>query len=176
MKSLGYTIVELIIVIMTVAIIAMIGIPMMNAVVDGWVFTGQYQNAGLVSAQVALDRMTRDIRRLKSDAYVTTATSSAYAFTDIDGTVITYDRSGTTLRRGVGASPAYDALCDNVTALTFTYYNDSDAVIATPVVNPSNTDIRYIKIDFAVSAGEASQNYSVKVRPQNLARAREILP
>jgi len=168
----GYTLVELVIVLVLLAILAGIGIPMMFKTVDAWVFGSKFQDYAVMSSVMAMNRMSREIRRLLNDSNITTATSSQITFTDLGSNIITFNRSGNTLQRGLGATAVYDALADNVTALTFTYYDDFNNTIASPIVG-SNTDLRRIDIVFSVLAGSNTLNFNTEVRPQNLMRYSE---
>lgn len=163
----GYTLIELVIVITVIGIVAAIGVPMMLQTADAWIFASRFQDNAVSSAVVAANRMSREMRRLLNDASVTTATSTQYTFTDVNSNSITYNRSGNTLMRNS------DGLADNVTALTFTYYDDSGNTIALPVVSPNNTDIRRIKVDLSILAGSNTLNFGFQARPQNLRRLNE---
>jgi hypothetical protein len=111
--------------------------------------------------------MSREIRQLRNDTSVITATSSQITFIDFNNNTITYNRSGDTLMRNS------DGLTDNATALTFTYYDDNGNTIASPTVSPSYTDIRRIRVDFSILAGTRTLDFQFQVRPQNLKRLNE---
>lgn len=163
----GYTLVELVMVIVLIGIVAAIGIPAILETGDAFSLASQFQDFAVQSSIVAMNRVSREIRKLKDDASVNTATASQFSFVDLDNNTITYNRSGNTLMRNS------DGLADNVTALTFTYYDDAGNTIATPVVSPNNTDIRRVKVDFSLLAGTYTLNFQFQVRPQNLRRLNE---
>jgi prepilin-type N-terminal cleavage/methylation domain-containing protein len=174
----GYTLIELVMVIVLLAILAGIGVPMMFKTVDAWVFTSKFQDYAVMSSVMAMNRMSREMRLLLNDANIWTATASQITFTlkDVAGNNISvsFNRSGNTLQRGLGVvSPVYDALADNVTAWTLTYYDNFNNTIATPKINPNNTDIRRIDIVFSVLAGSNTLNFDTEVQPQNLMRYSE---
>ena len=86
------------------------------------------------NARVALERMAREIRQTTSK--LTAATDTSLSFVDQNDGATTYSLNGTTLTRtagGVGL-PVIGA----VQALTFTYRDINDAVLATPVGTPGN--------------------------------------
>jgi len=167
MNRRAFTLVELMVVIVVIGTIAGIGVPLLLEAVDAWSFNSKFQDNAVSCAVVAMNRMSREIRRLKNDASVTTANSAAFAFTDINNNAISYTKSGTTLMRNT------DGLAENISSLTFTYYNDSGATIAVPVVSPNNTNIRRINVDYSILAGTNTLNFSFQVRPQNLKRLNE---
>lgn len=164
---LGFSLIELIMVITIVGIVAAIGIPSLNEAVRAWVFTTGIQDNVVASEVVAANRISRDIRSLKNDSSVTTANASTFTFLDTNNNSVSYALTGGKLMRNS------DILADNVNALSFTYYNDSGNSIATPLVGPNNTDIRLIKIDYSLLSGVDTMSFSFQVRPQNLRRLNE---
>ena len=163
----SYSLIELIMVLVVVSIIAAIATPMILAVADAWSFGSRFQDNAVSSAIIASNRMSREIRRLRNDASITTATVSQLTFTDMDNNSITYNLSGNTLMRNT------DGLIDNVNNLTFIYYDDDGNPILTPVVSPNNTDIRRIGVDFSILAASNTLNFRFQTRPQNLRRLNE---
>ena len=166
-KVKGYTLIELVTVMVIIGIIAAIGTPLLMETADAWSYASRFQNNAVLSAIVAQNRMSREIRRLKNDTSVTTATSSQFSFTDVNNNATTFNLSGNTLMRNS------DGLLDNVTSLSFTYYDDNNAVIATPAVSPNYTDIRLVKVNYSVLAASNTLNFGFTVKPQNLRRLSE---
>lgn len=166
-KMKAYTLIELIIVLVVIGIVAGAGVPIMLETADAWFISSKFQDNAVSNAMLASSRMSREIRRLLNDASVTTATASAFSFTDIGSNSITYNLSSTSLMRNS------DTLAENVSALTYTYYDDNGNAIATPVVSPNNTDIRRIQVNFSILAGSNTLNFQFGVRPQNLRRFSE---
>jgi prepilin-type N-terminal cleavage/methylation domain-containing protein len=168
----AYTLIEFVIVLVLLAILAGIGVPMMLKTVDAWSFTSNFQDHAVMSSIMAMNRMSLEIRRLMNDAAITAASSSLITFMDLNSNTITFSRNANTLRRGIGTAPVYDNLANNVTALTFIYYDDLNTTIATPIVG-SNTNIRRIDIAFSMLAGSNTLKFNTEVRPQNLMRYSE---
>lgn len=174
----GYSLIELITVVVVIGIIAGIGVPMLTETADAWFFTSRFQDNAVSSCMIIANRMSREIRRLLNDSSVVTA-SAAQLTLNINtsglpySTVnpISFSRSGNTLVRGENLTS--DALGDNVTALTFTYFDDKGNIIAAPAVNPNNTDIRRIRVDLSILAASKNLGYRFEVRPQNLRRLNE---
>jgi prepilin-type N-terminal cleavage/methylation domain-containing protein len=169
----AYTLIEFVIVLVLLAILAGIGVPMMLKTVDAWSLTSRFQDYAMMSSIMAMNRMSLEIRRLMNDAAITTATSSRINFRDISSNYLGFNLRGTTLQRCLDAAcSAPDDLANNVTALTFTYYDDLNTTIATPIVG-SNTNIRRIDITFSMLAGSNTLKFTTEVRPQNLMRYSE---
>lgn len=163
----GYTLIELVMVIVLVGILAGIGVPALVETIDAWSFASPFQNFAVQQAIVVTNRMSREIRCLKNDASVIFANATIFNFTDINDTNIIYNRSSNVLMRNS------DGLADNVNSLTFTYYNDTNGIISAPQVSPNNTDIRRIQVDFSILAGSNTLNFRSQIRPQNLRRLNE---
>jgi len=155
--------------VVVVGIVAAIGVPLLLETVNAWSFTSRFQDNAVSQSIEAMNRLSREIRRLKNDASVTTATQTQFSFTDLTSTAITFDQLGNLLRRNT------DGLVDidNVSPLAFTYYNDSGTTITTPLVSPNNTNIRRVTVSFSVLAGSNKLNFQFQVRPQNLRRLNE---
>lgn len=169
MVKKGYTLIELITVMTVIGVVAAIGAPLLIEAASAWSYASPYQNNAVLSAVVAQNRMSREIRRLKNDSSVTTAASSQFSLTDVDNNTITFVLSGSTLMRNS------DGLLDNVASLSFVYYDDSGGTIASPLVNPANTDIRLVRVNYSVLAAGNTLNFGFTVKPQNLRRASEKL-
>ena len=167
MTGRGYTLVELVMVMVVIGIVGAVGVTAVLETADAWSIAAAFQDFGVQSSIVAMNRISREIRRIKNDASINTADASQISFVDLDNNTISYNRSGNTLLRNS------DGLADNVSSLVFTYYNDDGNTIATPIVSPSNTDIRRISVDFSIFAGTNTLNFRFQARPQNLRRLNE---
>ena len=163
----SFTLVELVMVVVIIGIIAGIGVSAMLTTADAWSLTSLFQDNAVSSSILVQNRASREIRRLLNDTSVTTANSTQFSFTDLDSSAITYNRSGNTLMRNS------DGLASNVMALNFTYYDDDNNTIATPLVGINNTDIRRVQADFSIIAGTNTLNFQFTTRPQNLRRLNE---
>jgi prepilin-type N-terminal cleavage/methylation domain-containing protein len=143
-KNKGFTLIELIITIAIVGIISVIIGSMLLGIINAWTFKFS-RNDLLWDARIAINRMTREIRTVKNSTSVITASASQFRFIDTGNKNITYSLSSTNLNRTEDG--AANLLAENVSSLTFTYYNSSDIVIPSPTVNPSATDIRRVRIN-----------------------------
>lgn len=164
-RKRGFSLIELIMAIMILGIIAGVGAPLIIEVSEAWIFQTQRKELS-ESARIAMDRMIREIRRILDRASVITANSTTFQFIDIDNRNITFGISGTVLTRSVNGIPY--RLASNISSLSFTYYDSAGAVIATPTLNPAQTDIRRIAIDLTFSLGNQQLSFSSSVSPRRL--------
>lgn len=159
LKHKGFTLIELVIVIVLLGIVVAGSSELM---VQGFraYHAGVEQVFAHWQARVALERMARDIRGVKSSGDIATSTSSTFSFTDVNGDVITYFQQGSQLKRNTASTS--QVLADNINGLTFTYYNDNGASTTT------KADIRYVKIALQVGASGSQFNLTTTVYPWNL--------
>ena len=87
---------------------------------------------------------------------------------------IVYDLSGTTLRQtNVNVDPNPQTLLENVTSLTFTYFDDSGTAIPAANLAARRLDIRSVGITLTVGrpagrSGTVSRTHTTQVRCRNL--------
>ena len=172
----GLTLIEMIATITILGFVAGVTVPMFFATLD----IIQYPLSGpnlQESSNMALSRISREIRRLKNESSVITANSALYEFIDVNSTQIRYQLVGNTLMRREGTGSEY-GLADQVqtNGLTFTYYDDSGNVIATPLVGTGGTDIRQIEIQLTFQEGSNVRPVSVWVVPRNLPHDADQIP
>jgi prepilin-type N-terminal cleavage/methylation domain-containing protein len=147
MKSHGFTLIEIVVVIIILGVIAGIGSRMIQAGFNAYL-TNQYITGANAQARLALERMPRDIHNINAAANITTATASQLSFTDINGSTVTYQRSGTQLMR------SGQVLADGINSLTFSYL-DRNAVSTTTRAN-----ICYVTTSLNITSG--SVNYTLR--------------
>lgn len=159
----AYTLVELVMVLAVVGVVAAIGVPMMIETAGAFSFSSQLQHNAVSSSLVAMSRMSREIRRIRDGFAVQAAGAGTLVFTDVSGASISYSLGGSSLQRNT------DGLLDEVSALTFTYYDQNGQVLAAPQVAPLRTDIRLIRVRFSVQAGSNTVSFQFQVYPPNVA-------
>ena len=146
-KENGFTLIEVIIVITIVGIVSVIIGSMLLGVVKAWTFKIN-RNDILWDGRLAINRMTREIRTVRNDASVTTASSSQFRFIDSANIDITYSLSSTNLNRTENGTA--NLLAENVSSLSFTYYDAAGTVIPSPTVSPT-TDIKRVRINLTLT-------------------------
>lgn len=159
-KHAGFTLLELIMVIMIISIISALGSRILS---QG--FTSYFNSKNLIAAdwqaRIALERMQRDIRAIRSPSDITTATASQLVFVNTSGNTIAYSLSGANLVRQSNAGAA-QVLADGVTSLVFSYY-DLNGVVTATLAN-----IRYITISLNVTLNNTNFSVTTSVYPRNL--------
>lgn len=164
----GFTLIELVAVIVLLGIIFGFG-----GVFLGNVFTGYSLKRDATDAEwqakVALERMARELRavRTATAADLDIASAAQIRFVDTDGNGVCFYRSGNRVMRsadgpasGCGTTGA-QPLADNVTVLSFSYWDNAGATTATPA------NVYYITVDLTVAEGGYSGQFRTNVRPRN---------
>ncbi len=160
----GFTLIEFIAVMVVVGVIAVIG---------GNIFRGAFMayfgSKDLVQAdaqvKVALERMARELKDIRSASAtdLPTFTASAITFVDVNGNTIAYALSGTTLNRTLNAGAA-QPLADNISSLAFSYLR-RDGQTAEPAAGTA-ANVYYITYRMTVAKTTASQSYRGTVKPR----------
>jgi len=159
MKSIqGFTLIELIMIILLTSILAMSGYHVMNFVVRNTFFLPNQVQADLVAAEaleiiVEGDDQAKGLRFCKA---VTTAGANQVVVTNQDDQTITYSLSGGSLFRTIDPGAAvmipYFKAGDMTLSGVFTYYDAAEAVTAVPA------NVRRIKIDLMAQNGAGSSD------------------
>lgn len=134
----GFTIIELIIVIVILSILAVIALPMLSSGFNAY-FTARNLSDANWQGRLALARITRDLRALTSNNNITTATATQLTFTNNANTSVSYTISGSNLERNALT------LANGVSSVTFDYYTSAGA--ATAVI----ANIVYISITLNIT-------------------------
>lgn len=126
----GFTLIELVITMVLIGIVAYIAADAMSTGIKTF-FVTENRKESLDQARIAMERMTREIRNLRSNSDVGTGSGSQFCFTNVSGTTISFRYSGSpanTIARQDGlanlaACPgaAGNTLSNNITNLTFSY-------------------------------------------------------
>jgi len=151
----GFTLIELVIVIVILSIIAAVASQMLAQGFNAFLKAQNVTDANW-QGQVALERMIRDIRTVRSANDISSSTSTTFSFVNLAGTSMTYTLSGSNLTLNG------NVLASGVNSLTFTYYDQNGNV------GPSTANIHYVNIDLAIAEGNASYNLSTGVYLRDL--------
>jgi prepilin-type N-terminal cleavage/methylation domain-containing protein len=165
-RNRGFTLIEMIIVIVLMAVVSVIGAGLIEE-------SGRTYSAGRDvthigwQGRVALERMEAEIRAIASTASITTWTATALTFTNTSGTSIGYTLAAGSVQRTQAptAAPQPQPLADNVSALGFTYWDRTGAQVVPGVGSVSN--IYYVTVTLGITKGDFSSNYRTTVYPRN---------
>ena len=165
----GFTLIEMVAVIVVVAIIFGLGSVMLGKVFSSYAFKQDVTDADW-QAKVALERMARELRAVRSATAADLAISaSAIRFVDTDGNNVCFYLNGTTLTRAEDGPAAAacgvtnpQPLADHISSLNLTYWQ-SDGTSASGATN-----VYYITATLTVVEGNAyNATFRTNVRPRN---------
>lgn len=176
----GVTLIEII---LSVIIIGIIGIIAAEAFLYSTrsVMTGDAVREATQVNRLAMDRMIREMRNVRNNLCVATATANTFSFVDSNNKTITYSWSGTSgdpLLRTENATT--NTIVGSVNSLAFTYYDSADppvditALPPTVCASPNTcsttvctaTNIWQIKIDLTVISGGETVEIRSQVHPR----------
>lgn len=96
MKAKGYTLVEMVIVMLALAVFGLAFGAFITKGADSWLFVRSRENA-LGSGRLAMNRMTAEFRRIRTPSNIISMEAAACRFTDIDSVEVTFRQSGDNL-------------------------------------------------------------------------------
>ncbi len=168
LRAQGFTLIETI---MSIVIIGIVGVIVALTIyegVEGYLLASR-RMVLTQDARNALTRMIREIggldKRMSAGNMVgiLTADVSNFRFIDSSNSDITFDKSGTTIRRSGDGQVTFDTLANNASALTFKYYNVSNTELTSVPLSQGNiNNIRWLSIEITLSVN----GQSVKMRSQ----------
>lgn len=148
----GFSLVEMVVVIVIVGIVFAIG-----ATLLGRLFTAFFAERDIADGEwqgvIALERVSRELREIRSPAELTISPSNRILFTNRDGVQVEYLLSGTSLTRS--SSGATLALADNIGGLDYSYLQGDGQTTAA-----SAATVSYITMRLQVTA----ENYNETLR------------
>lgn len=146
----GFSLAELLIVIVVVSIAAFVFTGMFIQAVKSYQFVDTEKQM-LQEARYAEERLSRELKRVRGNTFVTQATSRTLTFFDRDSASVSVSWTGVKgdpLLYTKNGTP--QTLASGVDTLAFTYYK-SDGTAAAPLVSPSATDIWRVKVDLRLA-------------------------
>ena len=151
----GFSLVELIVVIILTGILAAFGAQMLGKTLQSFVLSKDVTK-GDWQARVALERLTRDLRMVRAPANLIIVPATAITFSDTDGNNVNYSLSGSSLMRNT------QPLADGISGLAFTYLRSDGNTAAA-----SASDSYYITVSFDVSRRTATTSLRATVHPRD---------
>ncbi len=151
----GFTLIEMIMVIVLISIISSVAAMIILQGAKSYqkeVSYSDIHNQG----RLAIERMAREIRLIRSATDLTTMGANNIVFNDINGTNIQFNFAGSTISR------SGNTLANNVQSLAFSYYQSDGVTVA-----GAAAQVWFIQIDLTtVNAGE-TLSMRVRVHPRN---------
>ncbi len=159
-KYPGFTLIELVV---TTAIVAVIGLVFAQIFSSGLknYIVGRELVDDDAQARIALQRLSRDIRMLRSTADIATFLPTRFVFVDITGVSVDYQYSAATqqLTRAEAGGTA-QPLADLVQGLSFTY-QQADGVSTASVASA----IQFVSIYLTVGSANSTLDYRTTIEP-----------
>jgi prepilin-type N-terminal cleavage/methylation domain-containing protein len=141
----GFSLAEIVIVIVVVSIAAFVFTGMFLQAVKSYEYVDAEKQM-LQESRYAEERLSRELKRVRGNTFVTQATSRTFTFFDRDSAAISVSWTGVKgdplvyTKNGVPQT-----LASGVDTLAFTYYKN-DGTTAVPVLAPSATDIWRVRV------------------------------
>ena len=171
-RSIGFTLVELVISIVLIGILAAVGSSM---IVDSFTTTRMVNadNASAGQARYALERLAREIREIKYDSSggnycITAMTATNLVFYRTSGTysstcntnvvTVTINMSGANLTLGYSSPAVTSNLSSQVSSFALAYYDIAGNTTA------STDAIRFVQITLTVTDATSGQSISQRTR------------
>ncbi len=173
MNERGATLIELV---LSIVIIGIIAVVITDAFVTSSksILTGNAVREAAQEGRMAASRMVREIRNLRSDRCVSSATVNTLTFVDTNAETITFSWSGTS---GDPLMRNADIFVEKVSNLTFTYYDNAEPAVGIPSptvcgtpcsATCAATNIWSINIDLTTQSGAETMQFRSQLHPINL--------
>ncbi len=158
----GFTLTEMIMVIVVLGIVAAVAAPVMANAFRAY-FTGKDIAETDWQARAALERMSRELRTVRAPADLVITSASDLSFTDIDGNVIRYCLGAVGTCPGTAGNLMRNSqsLATGVSGLTLSYLTRTG--VATGVA----AQVFYIVTGFTMTQNTASKVFTATVGPRN---------
>jgi len=147
-QASAYTLVEMVTVLMIMSIIGLTASYVIIESAKVYARTVPAMDASY-KANLAAERMKREIRDLKSTSSITTLGATAFTFDDSSDNTIAYSLSGTDLLRNG------DLLAKGTTDLSFSYWKDDGTTAS------SASDLHFVEVALTVQTG--NEPYAVQM-------------
>lgn len=160
-KRRGVTLIELVLVISTVAVLVSLSSMYIREIFRLWDFVS-FRNEVVAQGRTAMMRMAREMRQVNNQSCVLYANSTCLRFVDAANATVEYSLNGTDLMRNANVMAA------GLSGLSFVYYDNQSQVIAAPKVSPQNTDIACVNATMGLQSGSQVKSFNIRVCPRNL--------
>ena len=161
----AFTIIELIMVIVITGIIAGITAMLILQVMNVYSFV-TVREVILSDGELAMGRMSREIRQIEDAESIYTADNEEIDFEDAYQTRIDFRLSGNSIMRMENLVNDDVLVSSDLTTLQFLYRDKDNIVLSTPVAIPAN--IKRIQINLTIKKGDEEIALQSQVYPRNL--------
>lgn len=165
----GHTLIELVTVIILVGIVSGLFAVLINQVIETYAFVVVREDI-LSETDLAVERMTREIRHIKDSLNIYRADATEFQFADTDDNIIDFRQDGTSIFRAEGiAGTNGDLLAEDVSGLTFRYWDENNAELsAIPLSAADRQLIKRIEISTQMQRQNQDVRVDTQVYPRNL--------
>ncbi len=166
----GWTLVELVVVIVILALVAAIGTGLLSSMFRSY-FASRDMTSSDGQSRAAFERMTRELRQVRSATatYLDPASTAQFRFIDSDGNGVCFYRDAATnrlMRSADGPATACGTtsaqrLSDFVAGLSFFYYANDLSTTAVPA------SVYYVTVRVDVQDNNVSDTLRATIHPRN---------
>lgn len=158
----GFSIVELVLVLIVFGILAAVAAPLLRTGFEAYA-TGRDIAETDWQARVAAERMTRELRAIRTPADLTITSASDVTFIDLDGATVRYCMGA------VGGCPGTagelmrnnEPLANGITALAFSFLTRAGAPTGAPA------QVYYVTVDYTATQNAVTKSFRATVSPRN---------
>ncbi len=160
--SLGFTLIEIVV---AIVLFGVIGAVVSRVLTQGFESYTTGRNVAEMDWQgrVALERLTRELRTIRSPSSITMTSATDMSFVDVDGATIRYCAGA------VGGCPGAtgdlvrntQVLASGISGLTFSYLTRTGASTVTPA------QVYYVSVGFTATQGAIDKRFTAVVSPRN---------
>jgi prepilin-type N-terminal cleavage/methylation domain-containing protein len=157
----GFTLIEVVITLIIMGVLATIGATVMSRGFLSY-FVGREIARDDAQGRLALERMARELRTVRSTADLNIGVANQITITDLDQNVIVYRRNAVTsqLERSQDGGVTFQPLADNVGTLTISYLQN-DGTTATAVA----ANVYYITVLLTIVTSNVNVTYRSTFKP-----------
>jgi len=157
----GFTLIEVVITLIVLGVLATIGATVMSRGFLSY-FVGREIARDDAQGRLALERMARELRTVRSTADLNIGVANQITITDFYQNVIVYKRNAGTsqLERSQDSGTTFQPLADNVGTLTISYLQNDGTTTAAVAAN-----VYYITVLLTVASSNVNLTYRSTFKP-----------
>ncbi len=161
-RCAGVTLIEMVVVIILLGIIFAIGSMLVSNAFRSY-FVGRDISDAEWQGRIAVERMTRELRAVRTPADLTIAPDNEITFNDTAGNTVRFYINGTTLTRSEGGTTNAMPLADKINSLNFYYLQKDGETAETSIAS----NVYYISVKLRVVDDNYDETLRTTVRPRH---------